>query len=411
MSSVQHSVAASAPGKIILAGEHAVVHGTRALATVIDLRTTASVTELPPSVATVTVRFHTHHATHSFVYPHSALRSITTAYSSQQPAASTTTLHALPSSASLDSLHAALSAASAEPSVREEENAASNLASSTLPFASSCVVFLLLYTCMFRSSRPVACDITSQLPLSSGLGSSASYCAALSSAFWSLAQLSDSAAAGTATKLAVDTEVVNAWAYEGERVLHGTPSGVDNSAIVHGGCLLYRRGEPFTFLPSLPPLSWLIVNTRQSRDTKALVAGVSQRLRDDPATYRPMVDRIDSIVGEWQQLVQSATDASNLSARLLALMAENQRLLSALGVSHPTIDSVLAVAQRHGLAGKLTGAGGGGCVILLATGTRDDWSDVEQELEGMGFQALRGDIGGSGVRVQVLHSVDKPAAL
>ena len=411
MSHVQQYVAASAPGKIILAGEHAVVHGTRALATVIDLRTTATVTELPTSAAAVTVRFHTHHATHSFEYPLSALRAITSLCSSQQPAASPTSAHAPPNSDSLDSLHAALSAVAAKHSVRDEGNASSNLASAALPFASSCTVFLLLYCCMFRSSRPVTCDITSQLPLSAGLGSSASYCAALASAFHSLVQLSDSAAAATATKLAVDTELVNGWAYEGERVLHGTPSGVDNSAIVYGGCLLYRRGQPFTFLPSLPPLSWLVVNTRQSRDTKALVAGVSQRLRDDPATYRPMVDRIDSIVGEWQQLVQTATDAADLSARLPALMAENQRLLSALGVSHPSIDSVLAVAQRHGLAGKLTGAGGGGCVLLLATGSRDDWSEVEKELEELGFQTLRADIGGSGVKVQVLHSVDKPAAL
>ena len=36
------TVQASAPGKVILAGEHAVVHGTRALATVINLRTSST---------------------------------------------------------------------------------------------------------------------------------------------------------------------------------------------------------------------------------------------------------------------------------------------------------------------------------------------------------------------------------
>ena len=217
----------------------------------------------------------------------------------------------------------------------------------------------------------------------------------------------------TAT-LSIDTEIVNAWAYEGERVLHGTPSGVDNSAIVHGGCLLYRRGQPFTFLPSLPPLSWLIVNTRQPRDTKLLVAGVTTRLTTNPHTYRPMIDRIDELVGEWQQLIlhtPTHTDALLLS-RLAALMEENQRLLGELGVSHPSIDSVLAVGGRHGLVGKLTGAGGGGCVVLLAKEKREDWSEVERELEELGFQAFRGSIGGSGVEVRVLQqTADQHSAL
>ena len=29
-------------------------------------------------------------------------------------------------------------------------------------------------------------------------------------------------------------DVINGWAYEGERVLHGNPSGVDNTVIVNG---------------------------------------------------------------------------------------------------------------------------------------------------------------------------------
>ena len=414
MSQPLHGVAASAPGKIILAGEHAVVHGTRALATVIDLRTTATVSELPLSASSVTVRFHTQHSIHTFLYSLDQLRSIAALYANQRPSIDTSSTHeALPDSASLDFLHAAFTALVPQQSVYQSEDAASNLSSATLPFDVSCLVFVLYFTCLYRAHRGVECDISSQLPMSAGLGSSASFCAAVAASFCSLLQLRRAETAlpktmdgsATATKLPVDTELVNAWAYEGERVLHGTPSGVDNSAIVHGGCLLYRRGQPFTFLPSLPPLSWLIVNTRQSRDTKQLVAGVGQRLRDKPATYRPMIDRIDAIVGDWQRLVLRAADCPDLSS-LPALICENQQLLDALGVSHATIDSVLSVADRHGLAGKLTGAGGGGCVVLLAKEERGDWRQMETELEGLGFQVLRGSIGGSGVEVRLLSTAE-----
>lgn len=36
-------------------------------------------------------------------------------------------------------------------------------------------------------------------------------------------------------------EEINRWAYVSEKVLHGTPSGVDNSVAVFGGALAYTK--------------------------------------------------------------------------------------------------------------------------------------------------------------------------
>ena len=36
-------------------------------------------------------------------------------------------------------------------------------------------------------------------------------------------------------------EEVNRWAFVGEKILHGNPSGVDNSVSVYGGALCYTR--------------------------------------------------------------------------------------------------------------------------------------------------------------------------
>lgn len=50
---------------------------------------------------------------------------------------------------------------------------------------------------------------------------------------------------------------------------------------------------------------------------------------------------------------------------LKELFSFNQHLLNALGVGHPTIDRVCQLAASLGLHSKLTGGGGGGCVIAL----------------------------------------------
>ena len=78
-------------------------------------------------------------------------------------------------------------------------------------------------------------------------------------------------------------EEVNRWAFVSEKVLHGTPSGVDNSVSVFGGALAYTKSgfagkkggmEPIQGFKSL---KFMLTDSKVPRDTKALVAGVRTR--------------------------------------------------------------------------------------------------------------------------------------
>ncbi|PNJ82844.1 LOW QUALITY PROTEIN: MVK isoform 3, partial [Pongo abelii] len=40
-----------------------------------------------------------------------------------------------------------------------------------------------------------------------------------------------------------DLELINKWAFQGERVIHGNPSGVDNAVSTWGGALRYHQGK------------------------------------------------------------------------------------------------------------------------------------------------------------------------
>ena len=73
------------------------------------------------------------------------------------------------------------------------------------------------------------------------------------------------------------------------------------------------------------------------------------------------------------------------------LVRENHRLLSedgetGLGVSHPSLSKICAILEKHGFAGKLTGAGGGGCVIGFAAQKLDEFpAELLEDLEAKNF--------------------------
>ena len=79
---------------------------------------------------------------------------------------------------------------------------------------------------------PYQIEITSQLPVGVGLGSSAAYCAAYIAALLSF------------LKVKWDLNLVNNLTFEAEKVFHGNPSGGDNSTVVFGGLIWFRKETP-----------------------------------------------------------------------------------------------------------------------------------------------------------------------
>jgi mevalonate kinase len=78
--------------------------------------------------------------------------------------------------------------------------------------------------------------------------------------------------------------------------------------------------------------------------------------------------RIDGIFNDIAELVVQAQTAmrSGQTARLGQLMNENHALLQQLTVSTVKLDEACELARQAGALGaKLTGSGGGGCVIAL----------------------------------------------
>ncbi|RWV90041.1 hypothetical protein GW17_00047787 [Ensete ventricosum] len=130
----------------------------------------------------------------------------------------------------------------------------------------------------------------------------------------------------------------------------------------------FRSGE-LTHIKSSSPLRMLITNTKVGRNTKALVAGVSERASRHPDAMASVFTAVDFISKEFSAIIQSpAQDDISITAReekIEELMEMNQGLLQCMGVSHAAIEMVLRITLKYKLASKLTGAGGGGCVLTL----------------------------------------------
>lgn len=78
--------------------------------------------------------------------------------------------------------------------------------------------------------------VTSELPLGSGLGSSAALCVSLSAALLALSDFVslDLSHQGWLMFGESELELVNKWAFEGEKIIHGRPSGIDNTVSTYG---------------------------------------------------------------------------------------------------------------------------------------------------------------------------------
>jgi mevalonate kinase len=186
----------------------------------------------------------------------------------------------------------------------------------------------------------------STLAAGAGLGSSAALTVAL---------------ARLALGPAADVEAVVAASLAGERIFHGEPSGIDSQVAARGGLLRFVRGQEPTPVELTGPLTLLVVPSGVQRRTAEQVARVRSRHDRFPALARPLLEVLGRAVDDGIAALRARDHAS-----LGEIMQLCHGVLGAFGVSSAALDAMCSTALRHGALGaKLTGAGGGGCILVL----------------------------------------------
>jgi hydroxymethylglutaryl-CoA reductase len=201
--------------------------------------------------------------------------------------------------------------------------------------------------------------VASDLPRAMGLGSSAALSVALLRALASRADSRLSAGA------------LSAYAYEVETIFHGTPSGIDNSAVASGGVIGFRRHPDGRMavrpLPIARTIPLVVVLGRVPRQTKQVVTALRERWSAERRQYEQWFGEIEWLVADAERAIVRGD-----LAELGILMNTNHGLLRTLGVSTDELEAMVGLARSAGALGaKLTGGGGGGAVICLCPEARD----------------------------------------
>ena len=189
--------------------------------------------------------------------------------------------------------------------------------------------------------------LESEIPTGVGLGSSSAACVAVTASV-----------NGLFCKLSKN-DVVKI-AIQAERTIFEQNSGADSSVSTFGGLVSYDLKNGFGDIASRNDLSFIISNSAQVHNTQDVVRQVRNFKEKNDDLFNKLckleIDIVDNAM--------SSLKVNDLN-KLGSLMLENHDLLKQIGISTEKIDLLVQEAKKTSYGAKITGAGGGGCIISL----------------------------------------------
>lgn len=402
-------ITTTAPAKLILLGEHSVVYGQPALATALDLKTTVQIiTENFCEISNIPVI--------SVDLLSFEIKNIRINYYEDQ--------------------------FYYEESVKKFSNSVQN----------SIKAITLLLNKLKLDNHPVhkmglKLIVSSDIPVGCGLGSSAAFSVAVSSALMRLVGNFKNSVFELANEL--------------EKMFHENPSGIDVYVSYHGGLVEFKKTEhgfchhngdttnfrPTSTCPTPSPHAVLngssmtintqiqnaqtsnpedsktfaksqckkyvakqidvknitnlikieIVNTNINRSSKSIVNKVRKLYNENPEFVNFTCQAITALLNQFKEQLKNSQSRSPSMTNLSKILEKNHHLLNSLGCGHPSIDKIFYLAKnKYHTVMKITGAGGGGCLFSIENLNED----LRSELNQLGFSTFTTSILASGLSIE-----------
>ncbi|HFI0025585.1 TPA: mevalonate kinase [Streptococcus suis] len=197
-------------------------------------------------------------------------------------------------------------------------------------------------------------EISSTIPAERGMGSSAAVAVAVARALFAYYE-----------KELTDSEL---WdiVQSSEKIAHGNPSGIDAATTSGKSPVFFIKYQPIEPLELKLHAHLVVADTGVTGNTLEAISDVADLLEKRPEAIK-LVEELGNLTRQAKE--DLATDQAEL---LGSRMNQAHALLQKLGVSDPSLDKLVSLAQENGALGaKLTGGGRGGCMIALARTAQD----------------------------------------
>ncbi|RBQ23219.1 Mevalonate kinase [Candidatus Methanobinarius endosymbioticus] len=290
-------ILASAPGKTILFGEHAVVYGEPAIAGAVNKRATIKLREAPRDI--------------------SIFKSDDLGFEAE-----------------LDTVAKRYTLKKGKPGI---------------------IKYILEILSKFHDHSPIEIDLSLNIPIGSGLGSSAAV------------TVSTLAALHKYHGKKFDRIFIAKKAHEIENTVQRMASPLDTRVSTFGGLIYLSRKKKITKFNTNFKSSFVIGYTSKRGNTGRMVKSVKSLKNRNPTIIEPILKTIGKITDDAKLAITNKQEY-----RLGELMNVNQGLLDSLGVNTNELSRMVYLARKSGASGsKITGAGGGGSIIACCPKNQD----------------------------------------
>ena len=203
-----------------------------------------------------------------------------------------------------------------------------------------------------HNHSPIEMDLSLDIPIGSGLGSSAAVTVATLAALYQYHGKK------------FNRNFLAKQAHEVESKVQGIASPLDTSVSTFGGLVYLSKNRKIVKFKNVLNFPFVIGYTMRYGNTGKMVKSVKTLKNKYPRILNPIIKTIGEITDEAKIAI-----VNNDRNRLAELMNINQGLLDSIGVNTKELSRMVYISRKHGAIGsKLTGAGGGGSIIAFCPG-------------------------------------------
>ncbi|KRX05108.1 Ribosomal protein S5 domain 2-type fold [Pseudocohnilembus persalinus] len=254
----------------------------------------------------------------------------------------------------------------------------------------------------------------SKLPISKGLGSSASFNVALSASLFNMIDFL------SGEQLKIDQQnfqnfqdLVNKISFDLEKIYHGNPSGIDNYIATYGGLVIFNRAkQQHKGIQSFNlPYKIYLIDSLVEKNTKKAVEKVSEIYHQENLKDigQPAIQLIEHCTNKIIQILKDQSpkqqdedieNAEQIYYQFGNLINMNQCLLKMFCLSNYQIEQINMISMKYNIPSKITGAGQGGyCLAFVPKKiNKEQEQHFLDEIIQNGFTYMRADCASEGLK-------------